>query len=115
MNLQPCWFSLNQTSFPSRPSQSSFAPQERHGFADAHIVVVEVAEASEGEAGQEEEAGVGHLRFGVAVNVVSQHLPKAPVGGQAARVRESLTAETQNTTAAPPPKRKRNICSTCGL
>lgn len=70
---------------PSRPPQGSFAPEQRHGSADAHVVVVEVAEASEGEGGQQEEAGVGHLHLGIAVNVVSEHLPEAPGGGRAER------------------------------
>lgn len=63
---------------------SSFAPEQRHGFADAHVVVVEVAEAGEGDGGQDEEAGSGQLDLGVAVNIVRQHLAEAPAGGQAA-------------------------------
>lgn len=31
------------------PSPSSFAPEECDGFADAHVIVVEVAKASEGD------------------------------------------------------------------
>lgn len=47
-----------------------FAPEEGDGFADAHVVVVEVAQAGKGHGGQEEEARVGHLDLCVAVNVV---------------------------------------------
>ena len=56
----------------------SLAPEQRHGLADAHIVVVEVAEASEGDGRQEEEPRVRHLDLGVPVDVVRQHLPDAP-------------------------------------
>lgn len=71
------------------PSPSSFAPQKSDGFADAHVIVVEVAKTSKGEGRQEEEARVGHLGLGFAVNVVCQHLPDAPVGVQAAKVSEN--------------------------
>lgn len=66
------------------PSPSSLAPEECDGFADAHVIVVEVAKASEGDGRHEEEAGVGRLHLGLAVNVVRQHLPDAPAGEQAA-------------------------------
>lgn len=56
------------TAAPVRPS--SFAPEEGDGFDDAHVVVVEVAQTGKGHGGQQEEAGVGHLDLGVAVNVV---------------------------------------------
>lgn len=56
------------TTFPVR--QSLFAPEEGNGFADAHVVVVEVAQTGKGHGGQEEEARVGHLDLCVTVNVV---------------------------------------------
>lgn len=56
------------TTFPVH--QSLFAPEEGNGFADAHVVVVEVAQAGKGHSGQEEEAHVGYLDFCVTVNVV---------------------------------------------
>lgn len=46
---------------PSFPVHSSFAPQEGNGFADAHVVVVEVAKTSEGDRGHEEETCIGNL------------------------------------------------------
>lgn len=69
---------LNQP--PHRPPVCSFAPQQRDGFADSHVVVVEVAEAGEGDRGQQEEARVGHLDLGVPMDVVRQHLPDPPAG-----------------------------------
>lgn len=94
-------FKLDQRPLSPPPTQSSLAPEERQGFADAHVVVVEVAEASEGDAGQEEEAGVGHPDLGVAVDVVGQHLPDAPVGGEAARVsREADESQPEHRSAA---------------
>ena len=60
------------------PALGSLAPEQGHGLADAHVVVVEVAEASEGDSGQEEEPRVGHLDLGVPVDVVCQHLANAP-------------------------------------
>lgn len=55
---------------PKFPSPLSLAPQQGDGFADAHVVVVEVAQTGEGDGGQEEEARVGQLDLCVAVNVV---------------------------------------------
>lgn len=49
---------------------SLFAPEEGNGFADAHIVVVEVTQAGKGHGGQEEEACIGYLDLCVTVNVV---------------------------------------------
>lgn len=46
---------------PSFPVHSSFAPEEGNGFADAHVVVVEVAKTSEGDRGHEEETCIGNL------------------------------------------------------
>lgn len=51
-------------------SQFSFAPEEGNSFTDAHIVVVEVAETSEGDSGQKEETGIGNFNLCVTVNVV---------------------------------------------
>lgn len=36
-----------------------FAPEEGNGFADAHVVVVKVAQAGKGHGGHQEEAHVG--------------------------------------------------------
>lgn len=84
-------FKLHETPPPSPPRpRSSFAPEERDGFADPHVVVVEVAQAGEGEGGEEEEPGVGRLHLGVSVDVVRQHLPHAPAG------RKSGSAEAGN-------------------
>lgn len=47
-----------------------FAPEQGNCFADAHIVVIEVAEASKGDCWQEEETRIGHPDFGIPVNVV---------------------------------------------
>lgn len=48
----------------------SFAPQQSYRFADAHVVVVEVAQAGESDSGQQEESGVGHLDLRFSVNIV---------------------------------------------
>lgn len=66
---------------PSVRARGSFAPQQSDGFTDADVVVVEVAEAGEGDGGEEEEAGVRQLDLRLAVNVVRQHLADAPGGG----------------------------------
>lgn len=50
--------------------QFSFAPEEGNSFTDAHIVVVEVAETSEGDSGQKEETSIGNFNLCVTVNVV---------------------------------------------
>lgn len=47
-----------------------FAPEQGNCFADAHIIVVEVAEARKGDSWQEEETRMGHLDFGIPVNVI---------------------------------------------
>lgn len=52
------------------PQFYSFAPEQGNGFADAHVVVVEVAKTSEGDRGQEEQTCVGNLDLCVSVNVV---------------------------------------------
>ena len=65
--------------FPPASVQYSFAPQQSYSFADAHVVVVEVAEASEGDGGQKKEPSVGKLDLGVSVDVVCQHLANPPV------------------------------------
>lgn len=68
---------VSSSEFPS-PLPCLFAPQEADGFADAHVVVVEVAKAGEGDRGQQEETCVDQFDLRVAVNVVCQHLPDAP-------------------------------------
>lgn len=55
---------------PPPVHQSLFAPEQGNGFADAHVVVVEVAQASKGHGGQEEEACVGHLDLCVPVDII---------------------------------------------
>lgn len=60
------------------PSSYSFAPEKGHGFADADVMVVEVAKAREGDGGQEEQTCTGQLDLSVPVNVVRQHLPHTP-------------------------------------
>lgn len=67
--------SARTRQLPSRPPRtpspvSSFAPQQSDGFADADVVVVEVAKTREGERGQEEETSAGHLDLRVSVDVV---------------------------------------------
>lgn len=59
-------------------SVQSFTPQEGHRFTNAHVVVVEVAEAGEGDGGQKEQARVSHLDFSVSVNVVCHNLAETP-------------------------------------
>lgn len=87
---------LERAQRPVGPPQSSLAPEERHRPADAHVAVVEVAEASEGDGGQQQKAGLGQLHLGFAVNVVGQHLPQAPaVGVGGGRSRASRTATKQ--------------------
>lgn len=59
-------------------SVQSFTPQEGHSFTNPHVMVVEVAQAGEGDSRQNEEAGVSHLDFKVSMNVVCQNLAKTP-------------------------------------
>ncbi|KAF3847217.1 hypothetical protein F7725_020245 [Dissostichus mawsoni] len=62
-------FSSPGVSVLQASTVNSFAPEQGDGFAEAHVVVVEVAETGEGDRGQEEEAGVGHLDLCVPMNV----------------------------------------------
>lgn len=62
----------------SSPHSYLFAPEQANSFADAHVVVVEVAKTSEGDRGQEEETCIGHLDLCVTMNVVCYHLPDTP-------------------------------------
>lgn len=52
------------------PVHSLFAPEEGDGFADAYIIVIEVAQTGKGHGGQEEETRVSHLDLCVTMNVV---------------------------------------------
>jgi len=56
----------------------SFTPQEGHSFTNPHIMVVEVAQAGEGDGRQNKEACISHLDFKVSMNVVCQNLAKTP-------------------------------------
>jgi len=60
----------------------SFAPQQGYCFADAHVVVVEVAKTGESEGGDQKKCAVGDLDVGLSVDVVRQHLANAPVSMQ---------------------------------
>lgn len=59
-------------------SFQSFTPQEGHSFANPHVMVVEVAQAGEGDGRQKEEASISHLDFKVSVNIICHNLPKTP-------------------------------------
>lgn len=59
-------------------SVQSFTPQEGHSFTNPHVMVVEVAQAGEGDGRQNKEASVSHLDFKVSMNVVCQNLAKTP-------------------------------------
>lgn len=60
-------------------SVQSFTPQEGHRFANAHVMVVKVAEAGEGDSGQNKQACISHLDFSISVNIVRHNLAKTPV------------------------------------
>lgn len=60
------------------PALCSFAPEKGDGFADADVVVVEVAKAREGDGRQEEQTCIGDLDLSVPMNVVRQHLSNTP-------------------------------------
>lgn len=60
-------------------SVQSFTPQEGHSFTNPHVMVVEVAQAGEGDGWQKEEASISHLDFKISVNVIGQNLAKTPV------------------------------------
>lgn len=60
---------LGPPKFPS-PQLCSFAPEQGNGFADAHVIVVEIAKTGESDCGQQEEPCIGHLDLCVTVNVV---------------------------------------------
>ena len=75
---------------PSFPVHTHlFAPEQANSFADAHVVVVEVAKTSEGDRGQEEETCIGHLDLCVTVNVVCYHLPDTPTRQNTRKDRQS--------------------------
>lgn len=56
----------------------SEAPEHGHSLADAHVMVVEVAEASEGQGRQNVQPRVGHFNGDVSVHVISYDLAQTP-------------------------------------
>lgn len=56
----------------------SEAPEHGHGLADAHVVVVEVAEAGEGQGRQDVQPHVGHFNGHLSVHIVCDHLAQTP-------------------------------------
>lgn len=57
---------------------SSEAPEHGHSLADAHVVVVEVAEASEGQGRQDVQPRVGHFNGDISVHIISDDLAQTP-------------------------------------
>lgn len=66
------------SQLPSSHSHVSFAPEKSDGFADANVIVVEVAKTREGNCGQQEETSFGNLDLGVPMNIVRQCLAYTP-------------------------------------
>lgn len=70
---------------------SSEAPEHGHSLADAHVLVVEVAEASEGEGRQDVQPRVGHLNGDVSMHIISYHLAQTPKREKSSNQQRSCT------------------------
>lgn len=57
---------------------SSEAPEHGHSLADAHVVIVEVAEAGEGQGRQDVQPHVGHLNGHISMHIISNYLAQTP-------------------------------------
>lgn len=56
----------------------SEAPEHGHSLADAHVVVVEVAEASEGQGRQHIQPHVGSFIGHISMHIISNYLAQTP-------------------------------------
>lgn len=56
----------------------SEAPEHGHSLADAHVMVVEVAEASEGQGRQDIQPHVGSFIGHISMHIISNYLAQTP-------------------------------------
>lgn len=61
-----------------RAGDTSEAPEHGHSLTDPHVLVVEVAEAGEGEGGQNVQPRVGHFNGDVSMHIISYYLAQTP-------------------------------------
>lgn len=75
---------------------SSEAPEHGHGLADAHVVVVEVAEAGEGQSRQDVQPHVGHFNGHVSVHIICNYLAQAPKQERKAQISKVHSLESRH-------------------